>query len=62
MIPEHQGAENDLGPSKPLAFGRMSRPLELTNTIFDVLFLGFQPFNFLLMSFQCSELLGLRNR
>ncbi len=62
MIPKHQGAENDLGSSEPLAFGRMGRPLEQTDTIFDVFFLGFQAFNFLLMGFYCSDLLGLRNR
>ena len=49
MVLKHQGAKNDFDSRQTLSFGGLSCVLELPNAIFKLPFLGFEPFDFLMM-------------
>ena len=50
MAAKDHGAKDDLDPRQTLAFGSLSGMLQLPNAILELPFLGFEPFDFVIMS------------
>ena len=50
MVPQHQGAKDDLDPCQTLSFGGLSGVLQLLDSILKLPFLSFESFDFLMMT------------